>query len=123
MSAPRVVGEVHVDSAFLDFFAEYRDLLPTERVLCLYGTVENGKARLQYVRPAKLFERTATYVRFADCPHTDLFIGHWHNHSAPGLGDMCWFSIPDSVSFYHDYHAVIELVSCKGKLMARSKGR
>jgi hypothetical protein len=123
---PRV-RHIQIDSAFSDFFAERRDEQKTEYVLCLYGAVRNDTAYLNFVKPARMRSRTETRAAYDSCPaaksSTATYLGTWHGHSVPWVtwDDFCRFSDVDDKSFSHDRDAYIELMSCKGKLMARSR--
>jgi hypothetical protein len=125
-----MVRHIEIDSVWIDFFAEYRELLPTERVLCLYGSVRNDTAFLNFIRPARMRTRSVTGASYDSCPSnnspswTANYLGTWHNHKVPGwTGDLCQFSPVDDRSFTHDKESVLELLSCEGRLMARSKFR
>lgn len=120
------VNHVEIDSAFASFFADARDTQQTEFVLCLYGAVRNDTAWLNFIKPARMLARTEHLVVYDACPRPESptliaqFLGTWHGHKVDSW-DGCAFSDIDSRSFVEDRHAVLELMSCKGKLMARSK--
>lgn len=121
---PQIVRRLEVDSAFVDFFAEQREILPTELVLCLYGNVSGDTAWISFIKPARMRERTRFKARYDDCPQSKLvqFLGTWHQHNVPEWNDdLCRFSDTDNASFMEDKRNIVELLSCKGKLMARSK--
>jgi hypothetical protein len=123
---PVIVRNFQIDSAFADMLAEYREILPTERVLCLYGVLRGDSAFLNYVRPATMRKRTRTDASYELCPlhptPTAQYLGTWHNHKLPNSdASLCEFSQTDDHSFRVDANAVLELMSCKDKLMARSK--
>jgi hypothetical protein len=126
-----IVSSIQVDSAFADFLAELREILPTERVVCLYGAVRGDTAWVNFAKPARMEIRTTTLAKYSGCPKPlatstiAQYLGTWHNHNVPGVtwDDLCRFSDVDDSSFRNDRHAIIELLSCRGKLMARSKIR
>jgi hypothetical protein len=121
-----LVKHLQIDSAFTDFLTEYREILPTERVLCLYGAVRNDTAWINFLKPATMRERSQYRAVYDDCPKSPIpfamFLGTWHNHKVDGrTDDLCRFSDTDDKSFMEDPKNLIELLSCRGKLMARSK--
>jgi hypothetical protein len=125
------VSSIQVDSAFALHFAEMRDQQQEEFVLCLYGAVRNDTAWLNFVRPAKLKSRSETSASYEPCPipkqdrSIAQYLGVWHGHNVARVtwDDLCRFSTTDDVSFASDNHALMELLSCKGRLMARSRPR
>jgi hypothetical protein len=125
---PYIINHVQVDSAFADFFSEYHELLPTERVLCVYGAISNDTAWINFVKPARMGTRSRHLAVYQGCPHPKVqttiarFLGTWHPHNVAEW-DGCVFSEVDNRSFVEDSNAVLELLSCRGKLMARSKNR
>jgi hypothetical protein len=129
--APRVpmVRHIEIDSAFANFFTEMRDQQRAEFVLCLYGAVRNDTAFLNFVKPAKMRARTETSAAYDSCPRshpfamTAQYLGVWHGHNVPSVtwDDLCRFSTTDDGSFESDRHAFMELLSCRGRLMARAK--
>lgn len=128
-AGPLLVNRIQMDSAYADFFAEYRDILPSERVLCVYGVVRNDTAWVNFIKPAKMRQRSQTYASYDSCPRsangaTAQYLGTWHNHKVDGrTDDLCRFSDVDDASFMAEKTNVIELLSCEGRLMARSKNR
>jgi hypothetical protein len=119
-----MVRHFEIDSVFADMFTEYREILPTERVMCLYGGLRGDTAFLNYIRPAQMRSRSRTNASYETCPliSTAKYLGTWHNHKLPDVeASLCEFSPTDDHSFRVDANAVVELMSCKGKLMARSK--
>jgi hypothetical protein len=126
----QIINRVEMDSAYADFFAEYREILPAERVLCVYGAIRNDTAFVNFIKPAKMRHRSPTSASFDSCPRsareavTAQYLGTWHNHKVEGrTDDLCRFSDVDDRSFMEEKTNVIELLSCEGKLMARSKNR
>lgn len=123
---PQIINHFQVDSASSDFLAEYRELLQKERVLCLYGFVSGDTAWLNFIKPAKMRERTQHLAAFEACPIPKKpapfarYLGTWHNHTVTGW-DGCAFSVIDEDTFKRDKMAIVDVVSCSGKLLARSK--
>lgn len=124
---PIAVNHFDIDSAFVDMLAEYREILPTERVLCLYGAVRGDTAYLNFAKPTIMRARSQHFASYEPCPSsqptlTANYLGTWHNHKVDGRDDdLCRFSETDDASFNTDPRALIELMSCRGRLMARSK--
>lgn len=126
---PMLISHVEIDSTFAEFLAELRELLPTERVLCMYGAVSNDTAWLNFIKPAKMRSRTETNATYDSCPKPRTlspiatYLGTWHNHNVRSVtwDDLCSFSETDTRSFNADKYALVDMLSCKGKLMARSK--
>jgi hypothetical protein len=126
-----MVRHIEIDSAMADFFGEMRDQQKAERVLCLYGAVRNDTAWLNFVKPAKMRTRTETRASYDNCPMpksfsaTAQYLGVWHGHNLPYVtwDDLCRLGDVDDISFRSDGDGVLELLSCRGKLMARAKLR
>lgn len=125
-NTPQTIRHVELDSAYAHYFADARDTQQSEFVLCLYGAVRNDTAWLNFIRPARMRERTTHRAVYDGCPRPKQptliaqYLGTWHGHNVEGW-DACQFSDIDSRSFAEDGNAILELMSCKGKLMARSK--
>lgn len=123
------IRHVEIDSAFYEWFGELRDQQTAERVLCIYGAVRNDTAWVNFVKPAKMEARTETYAKYDGCPRPRIFspiaqyLGTWHGHKVDSVtwDDLCRFSQVDTKSFEADKHALIELLSCRGTLMARGR--
>lgn len=130
--SPRPITELLLDSASVDFFGELQELLPTERVLCLYGRVSNDSAFVNFIKPTHMRTRLTHSATYDSCPktipsliHGAQYLGTWHNHKMRDdvpWDDLCHFSQIDSNSFGADTEAVVEMVSCgRRKLIARGK--
>jgi hypothetical protein len=121
------IRHLQVDSAMVDFLTEIRDQQTAERVLCLYGAIRNDTAWINFIKPARMRSRSETRAAYDSCPAavsaTATYLGVWHGHNVPAVtwDDLCKFSETDNNSFKEDKDSYVELLSCRGKLMARSK--
>jgi hypothetical protein len=122
----QLINVFQIDSTFADFLSELHLVMETERVLCLYGSVSGDTAWLNFIKPAKMRVRTRHLAAYDQCPQPKglttiaQYLGTWHPHNIPEW-DGCGFSEIDTRSFVQDKRAVMDLLSCKGKLMARSR--
>lgn len=102
-----------MDVSVADHLREVQQFFPREAAFCLLGNTVGHFVVVKSVQVARMLERSPTGVRFEHCEQRD-FIGVAHNHP-PGGG--CAFSATDSLTFFNERRAIIDVVTADNRCM------
>jgi hypothetical protein len=121
MAPDNVEAVVQLDSAVRDFLMWVQGVAQTEWVFCLMGAFDAGKPTVITVLPTRNHSQTRTSTHYEECPAYVFaaYLGTAHNH----VDGPCVFSAVDDQSFRRDARAWIEVLTCPGRIVARSKGK
>jgi hypothetical protein len=90
----------------------YRFVTEVEFVLCLEGSEADGRVYVDGFRLARMEASDVNSVRYQPCTG-ERYVGTAHNHPpVPGVGGLCYRSLPDVQSFEKDPKARVDVVLC-----------
>jgi hypothetical protein len=90
----------------------YRFVTEVEFVLCLEGREADGRIYIDAFRLARMEASDINTVRYQPCT-SERYVGTAHNHPpVPGVGGLCYRSLPDVQSFEKDAKARLDVVLC-----------